>query len=152
MLSYATRRLFVNLNPVNSIFCKFNFVHIHCQHCTVHYQNRNLIRIVLSGSTCSMCTVFCQSLNSYSCFIIPFFHRGSFDDLPNQVNGEKNIYFTPWENSWHFATPSLGSLWDEWAQKFHFDDVLQRRSEVLLIGRATRQVCFDKSKVPPRSG
>ena len=61
-------------------------------HCT---RNRNLIRIILPGSTCSMCTVFCQSLNSHCCCIITFFHRGSFDDLPNQVNGEKTFILHP---------------------------------------------------------
>ena len=119
---------------VNSIFCKVNIVHIHCT------RNRNLIRIVIvtkrNESLFFMCSVFCQSLNSHSCFIFAIYHRGSFDDLPNQVSGEKNINFTPWGNSRHLSTPPLGSLWNEWAQKFHFDDVLLLRSEVLLIGRA----------------
>ena len=78
---------------LNSIFCKVNFVHIHCT------RNRNLIRIVLvpkqNESLFFVCSVFCQSLNSYSCFIFTFFHRGSFDDLPNQVNGEKTFILHP---------------------------------------------------------
>ena len=132
---------------LNSIFCKVNFVHIHCT------RNRNLIRIVLvpkrNESLFFMCSVFCQSLNSHSCFIITFSHRGSFDDLPNQVNGEKNINFTPSENSRHLSPPPLDSLGNEWAWKFHLDDVLLLRCEMLLIGRAIRQICFNKSKVPP---
>ena len=137
---------------VNSIFCKVNIVHIHCT------RNRNLIRIVLvpkrNESLFFMCSVFCQSLNSHSCFIFAFFHRGSFDDLPNQVSGEKNINFTPWGNSRHLSTPPLGSLWNEWAQKFHFDDVLLLRSEVLLIGRANlslRVVPYFSSGVAERA-
>ena len=82
---------------VNSISCKVNIVHVHCT------RNRNLIRIVIvtkrNESLFFMCSVFCQSLNSHSCFIFAIYHRGSFDDLPNQVSGEKNINFTPWGNS-----------------------------------------------------
>ena len=78
---------------LNSIFCKVNFVHIHCT------RNRSLIRIVLvpkrNESLFLMWSVFCQSLNSHSCFICTFFHRGSFDDLPNQVKWRiKHLFYT----------------------------------------------------------
>ena len=69
-------------------------------------------------------------------FYFYLFSQGQFWWLTKSGKWRKNIYFTPWENSWHLSTPPLDFLWNEWAQKFHFDDVLLRRSEVLLIGRA----------------
>ena len=79
-------------------------------------------------------------------FYFYLFSQGQFWWLTKSGKWRKNIYFTPWENSWHLWTPPLDFLWNEWAQKFHFDDVLLRRSEVLLIGRANLSL-----RVVPRS-
>ena len=61
-----------------------------------------------------------------------------------------------WENGRHYAVPPLVSsrneVWETSAEVPYWWRITTQIRVVLLIGRATCEICFSQSEAPPRSG